>query len=115
MVASVDADGVPALEVEALLDPARPVIGRAVVVDDDGGQQAEPDPARPLHRFPVAALVELPVADEAEYAPPRERDAHRDAEPVAERAARDLDARHKHAVRVVAERRVEAPEAGERL
>src|SRR5439155_22117859 len=68
VVAAVDANRMPAFERKALLDPARPVVRRAVVVDDDGRQRTQADPPCPLHGLPVAAFVELPGADEAEGA-----------------------------------------------
>ena len=109
----------PALELEARRDPARPVVGRGVVVDHDRGEAAEPEPAGELHRLPVAALVELGVADQADTrapgarAPQAERRAHRDGQAVPERAARDLHARDEQAIGVIAQRRVEAAEAGQ--
>ena len=84
----------PALEHEAALDPVRPAVGRGVVVDHDRSQRRQPDPPGVLHRLPVRSLVELPVADEARRrGGPSSATPDRDAEPVAERAARDLDAR----------------------
>src|SRR5262249_24502487 len=59
------------------------------------------------------AFVELRVANEAVDPASRQRGADRDAEPVAERAARDLDARRELAIGVVSERRVERAEAVE--
>ena len=97
-------------------------MGRGVVVDDDHREAPEPEPARELHGFPVAALVELGVAHEADDARAglaprveRERHADRDRQPVAERAAGDLDAGDERAVGVIAEPRVEAAEVGEAL
>src|SRR6185437_17176700 len=75
----------PSLELEARADAARPVVCRAVVVDGDGGEAPEADPAGVLHRLPVAPLVELAVADEAERAAPGERYADGDPQPVPER------------------------------
>ena len=100
---------------------ARPVVGRGAVVDDDRGEAPEPEPAGELHRLPVAALVELGVAHEADHAralaAPRassaEGHADRDRQAVAERAARDLHAGDEHAIGVVAQRRVEGAEAGQ--
>ena len=120
VVAAVDARRAPALELEARRDPTRPVVGRRVVVDDDRGEAAEREPAGELDGLPVAALVELGVADQAEHARPpaparleAERRAHRDGQAVAERAARDLHPGHEHVIGVVAQRRVEVAEAGE--
>ena len=78
-------------------------------------RRPSPQPAGELHGLPVAALVELGVAHEAEDARARllarassaEGHAHRDRQAVAERAARDLHAGDQRAVGVVAERRVE--------
>ena len=105
----------PALEREPLLDPARPVIGRRVVVDHDHGQRLESDAARVLHGLPVRALVELAVADEHVDAPAGQRAPDRDREAVAERAAPDLGSGNEQAIRVVTERRVEGAEAVQEL
>ena len=114
--------GRPALAREARLDAVGPAVGRAVVVDDHGHQPVEAEPARERDGLVVGALCELAVAEHAEHArllpaerPQRQRAAHGDRQPVAERAARDLDAGDQRAVGVVTERRVEAPEAGQRL
>ena len=105
-----------------VVDAGGPAVGRAVVVDDHGHQPVEAEPARERDGLVVGALCELAVAEHAEHArlcpaerPQPERAAHGDRQPVAERAARDLDAGDQRAVGVVTERRVEAPEAGQRL
>src|SRR5205085_10446667 len=81
VVASVHPRHAPALELEARPDSARPVVGRAVVVDDDRGEPPQPDAARVLHGLPVASLVELAVADETERASARQCDADGDGKP----------------------------------
>ena len=75
--------------------------------------EPRPDPPGVLHGFPVRALVELRVAKEAVDPTTGQGGTDRDAEPVSERAARDLDSRRELAIRVVAERRVERAEVVE--
>jgi hypothetical protein len=100
VVAAVDGLRAPSLTLEACVDPTRPVIGRGHVVHDDDRQSAQAEPAGELHGLPVAALVELGVANEADDArrrlpsrAQRERHAHGDRQRVTKRAAGDLDAR----------------------
>jgi hypothetical protein len=83
---------------------------RRLVVDDHRGQRLETGSPGIGDRLGVAALVELGVAHEHDHPradealrPKRESDADGDREAVSQRAARDLDAGHEHAVRVVAE------------
>src|SRR5262245_36099178 len=89
VIATVDPLGRPALGEKARLDAAGPPVRRRRVVDHDGRQPLEAGPSRVLDRLPVAALVELTVADEDVDAPTRERDADGDRQSVTERAARD--------------------------
>ena len=93
----------------ASIPPGQPWV--AVELSTSDHRQAfQPDAAGVLDRLPVAALVQLAVADQAVDAPAAERGADGDRQAVAERAARDLDARNARAVGVVAERRVERAE-----
>src|SRR3954468_3183569 len=65
VVAAVDSLRVPALGGEPRVEATGPVVRRGVIVDRDRRQAPEAEPAGELHGLPVAALVELGVADEA--------------------------------------------------
>ena len=64
-------------------------------------QRAEPDAPRVLHGFPVLPSSSSPSPTRQYDAPAGERAADCDRQPVAERAAADLDAGHEHAVGMV--------------
>ena len=108
MVAPVDGGDLPPLGREALGDPARHGVRRAAVVDHDHGQRVEAECGGELQCLVVRALVELGVTDEHHHAgadplrPQTERRADAERQPVPERPAGDLDARHQVAVGVVA-------------
>jgi hypothetical protein len=68
VVTAGDGDRAPALELEPALDAAGPALGRGVVVDHDGSETAEREPAGELDRLEVAALLEFRVAEQADDA-----------------------------------------------
>src|ERR1044072_5862203 len=59
VVAAVDGDRGPALDLEAAGDAAGPAVARRRVVDDDRGQPVQPEPSGERDGLVVAALVEL--------------------------------------------------------
>ena len=96
---------------EAVRDAVGPAVGGAEVVDDDRGQAVEAEAPGERDRLVVGALGELAVAQDADHArsaaslrAQRERAADGDRQAVAERAARDLDARDQRGVGMVPER-----------
>ena len=65
VVAARHRRGRPALDSEALGDPAGPAVGGRPVVDHDGDQTIESEARRQRDRLVVRALVELGVTEEA--------------------------------------------------
>ena len=121
VVAPGDRTRTPPLDGEPALDAAGPPVRGGLVVDDDGGEPVETEPAGERDRLVVRALVQLGVAEQADDARPdhalgaqRDRHAHGYRQAVPERAARDLDPGDQRAVGVMTERRVEGGERRQR-
>jgi hypothetical protein len=111
---------VPASDFEERAEPTREWIGARVIVDDHSSQRAKPSRTGEVDRLMVACFVEFGVTDQDHYpwlgqAEGSQSEHHADAEPeaVAERSARDLDARDEHVVRVITEPSIEVAEAVE--
>ena len=116
VVASVDAQRDPALELKRRSMPSgQPCAAESLSIDDRGERRrARRGPAYcTASQFEPSSSSPSPTRHQTRR-PVRAR-ADGDPEAVSERAARDLDARHELAVGVVAERRVERAEAVERV